>query len=170
MPVVDASTAAVQAAAASVTLFGYTINGPTVLIFVLLVAGTILAVKIQRAGKLDFSDIFTKDGRSVSLTKVLQVIGGMTATWIMIKLTITGGITESLFGLYLAYVGAIEGYSKFVAAKYGYSERSIKDARIEEGEAQVTVSQTTTTASTTVKPQTIDDIDVDDLSLKPPKE
>lgn len=72
--------------------------------------------------------MFTKDGRSVSLTKVLQFVGGVTATWIMIKLTITGGLTESLFGLYLAYVGAIEGYSKFVAAKYGYNEKSVKDA------------------------------------------
>jgi hypothetical protein len=88
----------------------------------------IIFYRIQSSGKLDFADMITKDGRVVSLTKVLQFIGGITSTWIMIKLTLTGGLSEGLFGLYLAYVGAIEGYSKYVAAKYNYKETSIKDA------------------------------------------
>ena len=46
----------------------------------------------------------------------------------MVKLTLTNTLTEGVFGLYLAYVGAIEGYSKFVAAKYGYEEKSVKDS------------------------------------------
>lgn len=116
------------AAAASISVFGFTVNAPTLMIFVILAVVFFMCYRIQRNGTLDFSDMFTKDGRSVSLTKVLQFVGGVTATWIMIKLTITGGLTESLFGLYLAYVGAIEGYSKFVAAKYGYNEKSVKDA------------------------------------------
>ena len=98
----------------------------------LLVAGVLfLFYRIQRSEKLDFADMITKDGRSVSLTKVLQLVGGITATWIMIKLTLTGGLTEALFGLYLTYVGAIEGYSKFVAAKYKYNEKSVKDGHAE---------------------------------------
>jgi uncharacterized membrane protein YeaQ/YmgE (transglycosylase-associated protein family) len=88
----------------------------------------ILFWRIQSSEKLDFADMITKDGRAVSLTKVLQLIGGITSTWIMIKLTLTGGLTEALFGLYLTYVGAIEGYSKYVSAKYGYTEKSVKDA------------------------------------------
>jgi hypothetical protein len=123
--IVEANAAA---AAASISVFGFTINAPTLMIFVILAVVFFMCYRIQRNGTLDFSDMFTKDGRSVSLTKVLQFVGGVTATWIMIKLTITGGLTESLFGLYLAYVGAIEGYSKFVAAKYGYNEKSVKDA------------------------------------------
>lgn len=85
--------------------------------------------RIQRTEKLDFADMITKDGRSVSLTKILQLVGGITATWIVIKLTLTGTLTEAVFGLYLTYVGAIEGYSKFVAAKYNYNEKSVKDAQ-----------------------------------------
>lgn len=86
-----------------------------------------LFYRIQKSEKLDFADMITKNGKSVSLTKVLQLVGGVGSTWIMIKLTLTGGLTEGMFGVYLAYVGAIEGYSKFVAAKYNYDEKSVKD-------------------------------------------
>ena len=136
----DAATAVAEAASAPVVqaagqttqlvvnLFGYNMNVMAVTIALVVFFILVLFWRIQRSDKLDFADLITKDGRSVSLTKVLQLIGGMTATWIMIKLTLTGGLTEALFGLYLTYVGAIEGYSKFVAAKYNYNEKSVKDA------------------------------------------
>lgn len=108
-------------------LYGMTINMMTVAAAALVFGLLFLFYRIQKSDKLDFADMITKDGRAVSLTKVLQLIGGVTATWIMVKLTITGGLTEALFGLYLTYVGAIEGYSKFVAAKYHYNEKSVKD-------------------------------------------
>lgn len=107
-------------------LFGYDINLMALAILVVLIGIFILFYRIQKSEKLDFADLITKDGKSVSLTKVLQLLGGVTATWIMVKLTLTGGLNESLLGVYLAYVGAIEGYSKFVAAKYGYEEKSVK--------------------------------------------
>jgi hypothetical protein len=132
--------------ALNVSLFGYQINGMAIWIASILLGVLFLFYRIQRTKKLDFADIITKDGKAVSLTKVLQLIGGLTATWIMIKLTLTGALTESLFGLYLTYVGAIEGYSKFVAAKYGYAEKSVKDAA-----AETTVVE-------------------NDPSMKPPKE
>jgi peptidoglycan biosynthesis protein MviN/MurJ (putative lipid II flippase) len=110
-----------------VEVFGYNLNLTGTIIAALMLGILFLFYRIQKLGKLDFADMITKDGKSVSLTKVLQLIGGVTATWIMIKLTVTGGLTEALFGLYLTYVGAIEGYSKFVAAKYNYSEKSVKD-------------------------------------------
>ena len=87
----------------------------------------VLFYRIQKSQKLDFADMITKNGKSVSLTKVLQLIGGLTATWIMVKLTMNDKLTESILGVYLAYVGGIEGYSKYVAAKYGYDEKSVKD-------------------------------------------
>lgn len=120
--------------ASIITLFGYTLN-LTSLSIVLVIAGLLwLFYRIQATDKLDFADLITKNGTSVSLTKVLQLIGGLTATWIMIKLTISGGLTEALFGLYLAYVAGIEGYSKFVAAKYNYDEGSVKNASKTEGD------------------------------------
>lgn len=120
---------ATEPTATIMTLFGYEINTMAVLLAACLVGILFLFYRIQRDEKLDFADLITKDGRSVSLTKVLQLVGGVTSTWIMIKLTLTGGLTEALFGLYLAYVGAIEGYSKYVAARYGYTETSVKDAK-----------------------------------------
>lgn len=129
---------------------GYDINLMAVSVALLILGVLFLFWRIQRTDKLDFADMITKDGRSVSLTKVLQLIGGVTATWIMIKLTLTGGLTEGLFGLYLTYVGAIEGYSKYVAAKYSYSEKSVRDIKSDASQ----------------KP-TEEDLDA---SLRPPKE
>lgn len=112
-------------------VLGYDLNLGALSVALLIVGVLYLFWRIQRTEKLDFADLITKDGRSVSLTKVLQLVGGVTATWIMIKLTLTGGLTEALFGLYLTYVGAIEGYSKFVSAKYNYTEKSIRDTKTE---------------------------------------
>jgi hypothetical protein len=111
-----------------VSAFGYDFNGMAIALICLFAGVLFLFYRIHKTDKLDFADMITKDGRAVSLTKILQLIGGLTSTWIMIKLTLTGGLTEALFGLYLTYVGAIEGYSKFVAAKYNYKETSVKDA------------------------------------------
>lgn len=124
----DTMEAAAASMASTIELFGYSLNMASILIFLILGGIFFLFYRIQAQSKLDFADMVTKDGRAVSLTKVLQLVGGLTATWVMIKLTMTGGLTEALFGLYLTYVGAIEGYSKFVAAKYNYNEKSVKSA------------------------------------------
>jgi hypothetical protein len=120
--------AAAESTAATITLFGFTFNMMAIVLAVIFFGILIMLWRIQRDEKLDMADLITKDGRSMSLTKVLQLIGGITGTWVIIKLTLTGGLTEAIFGLYLTYVGAIEGYSKFVAAKYNYNEGSVKDA------------------------------------------
>ena len=118
-----------QAQMATITYDGHTFHLMTFVLMAVFFGLLFLFYRIQRSNKLDFADMLTKDGRSVSLTKVLQLIGGVTSTWIMIKLTLQGGLTEALFGLYLAYVAGVEGYSKYVAAKYGYTETSVKDAQ-----------------------------------------
>lgn len=136
-PTSDAILAAAGAATAgamTVNIYGYSVNLIAVMIMVIIVGILYIFWKIQRSKRLDFADMITKDGERVSMTKVLQLVGGLTATWIMIKLTLTGGLTEALFGLYLTYVGAIEGYSKFITAKYGYAEKSIKEATTAEEE------------------------------------
>jgi hypothetical protein len=119
----------VNSLAGTITIYGFTFNLMGLAIAVLIFSIFFLFYRIQKSEKLDFADMITKDGRSVSLTKILQLIGGMTATWIMIKLTLTGGLTDILFGIYLSYVAGVEGYSKFVSAKYGYKEGSVKDAK-----------------------------------------
>lgn len=110
-----------------ITIFGTTINLMSVMI-VLLILGIIVSFwRIHRSDKLDFTDMITKDGRTVSLTKVLQLIGGTTATWVVIKLAINGTLGADIFGIYLAYVASIEGFSKFMTAKYQYQEHSVRD-------------------------------------------
>lgn len=125
---VEASTVAVATSAMHFTVFGSTINIMALALILIVFGILLLFYRIQASEKLDFADLITKNGTSVSLTKVLQLIGGITGTWIVIKLTIAGTLSEAIFGLYLTYVGAVEGYSKYVAAKYGYEEKSVKTA------------------------------------------
>ena len=69
---------------------------------------------------LDWRDLITHPGTGrVSLTKLLQLIGGVVGTWIMVFVTLHDKLSTDLFFTYLAYVGAIEGWSKFITAKYG---------------------------------------------------
>jgi hypothetical protein len=111
--------------AMQISLFGYDINLLSVMIILMIFGILYMFWRIQTSRKLDFTDMITKDGRTVSLTKVLQMIGGLTATWILIKLTLTGNLTEGILAIYLAYVASIEGYSKFISAKYRYNEQSV---------------------------------------------
>ncbi len=128
--VAQATSQAVATAALQFNVFGYNFSITTVAIGVIMLGILWFAYSIQKQDKLDFADMITFDGRKVSLSKVLQLLGGVTATWVMIKLTLTNSLSEVLFATYLTYVGAVEGYSKFVAAKYGYTETGIKDGGI----------------------------------------
>jgi hypothetical protein len=77
----------------------------------------------HRSGKLDWTDLITGKGTTkVSLTKLLQLIGGITGTWVVMYQTMHNQLGGELFFAYLAYVASIEGYSKFMAAKYGVSD------------------------------------------------
>ena len=116
----------------SVASFTLQMTLPNLIWFVFMAIIFMMLWDIQKTKKLDLSDIITKNGKSVSLTKILQLVGGITATWVIVTLTMNSHLTESLFGLYLAYIGGVEGYSKFVAAKYNYSEKSIKEAVAEQ--------------------------------------
>lgn len=83
--------------------------------------------KAQAQNKLNWIDLIRKPGSDViSLTKLIQLFGGMVATWIMVKLTMDNKVTWDLFAIYLAYVGSVEGYSKFVSAKYGMPSKGSK--------------------------------------------
>ena len=125
--VIKATTQAAATASLQFNFFGHEINIIALGFGIILIGLAFLFYSIQKSNKLDFADMITFDGRKVSLSKVLQLLGGVTATWIMIKLTLTNSLSEVLFATYLTYVGAVEGYAKFVAAKYGYQETGIKD-------------------------------------------
>lgn len=124
-----ATSSAADLTAQQIVVFGHSFNFVTLTLYAFILIILFLFWRIQRSNKLDFSDMITKNGKSVSLTKILQLIGGVSATWVIIKLTLANGLTESIFGLYLAYVGAVEGYSKYLAARYNYTEYSVKEPR-----------------------------------------
>jgi Ca2+/Na+ antiporter len=102
-----------------IEIYGYTINIPAVaisLFFVVLVWGLFSSHKKK---ELDWRDMLTRDGNKVSTTKLLQLIGGVVATWVIVKLTLTQQLSAELFVIYLAYVASIDGFSKWILAKYG---------------------------------------------------
>lgn len=123
----SSGVSASQNSALILNIFNYQINLASVLI-VLCIFGIVYTFwKIQSTKRLDFADMLTKDGSKVSSTKVLQLVGGIVASWVIIKTGSTGALSIEMFAIYLAYVGSIEGWSKFISAKYNYSETSIKE-------------------------------------------
>lgn len=77
-------------------------------------------LRAQLKGQLDWRDLIVRTNTNkVSLTKILQMVGGIVATWVIIKTTVSPeGLSWELFTAYLAYVGSVEAYSKYVANRY----------------------------------------------------
>jgi hypothetical protein len=97
-------------------------------IVLMFIAFILMFAHAQIKGTLNWIDLIKKPGSSaISLTKLIQLVGGMIATWIMVKLTMDNKVTWDLFAIYLAYVGSVEGFSKFVSAKYGMPSRKDED-------------------------------------------
>jgi len=105
------------------TISGATVSGVVIFLFVLLALLT--AFRWQKSNKVDFSDLITYPGNNaVSLTKVIQLLGGIVSSWVVIKLAILGNMDSAIFGLYLAYVGGVEAYSKYLRTKNGPAVKS----------------------------------------------
>ena len=116
---VQPGTAGFGITSTDVNVLGYSFNLYAMFIIGLLGLFFFLMWKAQRNRRLDWVDIITKDGRVVSLTKVLQLIGGIVGTWIVVQMTLVNEMSWEILMVYLAYVASIEGFSKFVQAKYG---------------------------------------------------
>ena len=102
-----------------------------------LIAGlmiTLLIIALMRANasktiRFNWIDLVTSVDQptgqvKASLTKILQMVGGATGTFIVIKLTLQNNINFDIFATYLAYVASIEGFSKFMLAKYGVMQQN----------------------------------------------
>ena len=126
-----ASTAATVAATLNtsvVNVFGYNLNIASLTLVLGVLAIVYFIYRTQKSEKLDFADMLTADGRKVSTSKILQLLGGLSSTWFILKTGLAGTLSPEIFGIYLVYVGGVEGFSKFMMAKYNYSETSVKDA------------------------------------------
>jgi hypothetical protein len=104
-----------------VQFMGYSFNIYGVVLLVLLVLFIFAMWRAQVAKRLDWLDMLTRDGTKVSTTKILQLVGGVVATWIVVQITLKGQLTWDMFAIYLAYVASIDGFSKLLLAKYGVS-------------------------------------------------
>jgi hypothetical protein len=101
-----------------ITLLGCTFNVYGMIMLFMVMIFLIALWREQKAKNLNRTDMITRDGQKVSATKVLQLVGGCTGTWIIVQLTLGGTITWDMFMIYLAYVASVDGFSKFVSAKY----------------------------------------------------
>lgn len=115
------------------TIQNFSISGSSVsstVIFLFIVMAIITAVRWQKSQKLDFSDLITyPNNNKVSLTKFIQLLGGIVSSWVIIKMTIQGTIDWEILGLYFAYVGGVESYSKYLRSKYGPADKSEIDKK-----------------------------------------
>lgn len=83
----------------------------------------VIGYLMKEAKDLEWTDLVTSKGsNNVSLTKFLQLIGGLTGTWMVIYMTLHNKLTYDILLVYLTYVGAIDGWSKYVSARFGVKQ------------------------------------------------
>ena len=97
--------------ASMVTLFGVTFNIYAAILIVIFTVFLIAIYRAQRAHRFDWMDMITRDGTKISATKILQLVGGIVVTFIVIKLTLQGQLDWDIFAIYLGYVASIDGFS-----------------------------------------------------------
>ena len=92
-------------------------GGVTIIVLMLTLARMLY---ISHQGKqIDWADLIrTKGSNNLSLTKFLQLVGGLTGTWMVVYMTLHNKLSYDILLVYLTYVGAIEGWSKYVSAKF----------------------------------------------------
>jgi len=56
--------------------------------------------------------------KKASITKSLQLLAGLTSTWVVVKLTVAGTLSTEMFFAYMAAMGISEGWNKLVSLKY----------------------------------------------------
>lgn len=95
--------------------------GIAIFAFIFLVIGFLIANHLNKSSDVSLLDLVTRDGE-LSTTKILQLVGGVVGTWIVVKLTLTTGINWDIFAIYLAYVAGVDGFSKVITAKYSSGE------------------------------------------------
>lgn len=84
------------------------------------VAFTVALIYIHFSEKSDVSllQLVTTNGE-LSTPKILQLVGGIVGTWIVIKMTLTSTMTWDIFSIYLAYVASVDGFAQVIAVKFG---------------------------------------------------
>lgn len=96
----------------------------SIAVFIGMLTAALIQQHFSKKNKhINLSDLVVRDGE-LSTTKILQLVGGVTSTWIVVKLTLTTGINWDIFAIYLAYVASVEGFSKVISAKYSNGQNN----------------------------------------------
>ena len=85
-------------------------------IFILFIRRTLKSS--SKHNSIEWYDLITDQSDHISLTKVLNLTGGVIGSWVIVKLTLQDKITWDLFTIYLFYCASIDGFSKYISAKY----------------------------------------------------
>lgn len=103
---------------------------PSLGLIVIFILISVIFWHTHKIGKLDWSKVITHAGNDeVSLSKCLQLVGGITGTWMCIYLTLHDKMTYDILLVYLGYVGCVDGYSKFLNAKYNLGIKDQTDSK-----------------------------------------
>ena len=102
---------------------------------VIFLAGALIIWRahVNAGSKFNVFDYFSdeKSGKA-SITRTLQMLAGLTATWIVVKLAVGGTLTTEMFAVYLAALGVSAGWSKYISAKFGSKSQDIVDQPTQE--------------------------------------
>lgn len=92
-------------------------------IVIILAMGLLIYSAHKNAGsKFDVFDYFIDSNTGkASITRSLQVLGGLTSTWIVVKLAVLGTLSTEMFAIYMAALGISEGWSKYIGSKFNKS-------------------------------------------------
>lgn len=99
-------------------LQGLQINLVTFSVFVL---GAIVIGLFWQASRKGLSclDLITDKGSGkMSLTKVLNVLGGIVGTWTVMRMAIDKSLSWELFALFLAYCAGTHAFSTYLSARF----------------------------------------------------
>lgn len=90
---------------------------------ILVLLFTLFAILLHKSvnrkdNPLAWADIITEHGSNkVSLSKIGMVVGIVVSSWAIVFITMQGKLTYDLFGIWLAFIGAVESYSKWLRSK-----------------------------------------------------
>ena len=102
------------------TLLYPLVNYAPHIMLILIISVILYHAHKSTATRFNIFDYFLDDATGkASITKTLQMLAGLTGTWIVVKYAVGNNLSTEMFSMYLAALGVSAGWSKFVGAKYG---------------------------------------------------
>ena len=100
------------------------------LVLVLIVSVLLYKAHSNAEHKFNIFDYFMDAATGKpSITRSLQLLAGITATWVVVTMTVADKLTYEFFGLYLAAMGISEGWSKLVRAKFSSKTEEVESKK-----------------------------------------